>query len=114
MNDEQSVLPLEIDVHAVRALQRAGTDLVLLDCREEVEVSIARLDRSLHIPLRHIPARLAELEPHRRRRIVVYCHHGSRSLLVTQFLRERGFEAQNMAGGIDAWSCEVDRRLPRY
>jgi rhodanese-related sulfurtransferase len=45
----------------------------------------------------------------------VHCHHGGRSLRVTQFLRQRGFaQAQNMAGGIDAWSLRIDPTVPRY
>jgi rhodanese-related sulfurtransferase len=68
----------------------------------------------MHIPMREIPSRLSELGA-KEGHIVVHCHHGGRSLRVTQFLRQQGFEqAQNMAGGIDAWSVEVDAAVPRY
>ena len=67
------------------------------------------------IPMRTIPERLADLEPHRSGRIVVHCHHGVRSLRVARFLRERGFAiAQSMAGGIEAWAVEIDPAMPRY
>jgi rhodanese-related sulfurtransferase len=55
------------------------------------------------------------LAAHRDRRIVVHCHHGGRSLRVANWLRGQGFEqAQSMAGGIDAWSTEIDPAVPRY
>jgi rhodanese-related sulfurtransferase len=63
--------------------------------------------------MREIPGRLTELD--RDREIVVFCHHGSRSAMVVEFLRRQGFErAINMAGGIDAWSLVVDPEVPRY
>ena len=61
-----------------------------------------------------IAARVGELEPWRDRTIVVHCHHGVRSLRVTHWLRERGFAATSMRGGIDAWSAEVDPTVPVY
>jgi len=62
-----------------------------------------------------LAARVAELEPLRGRPIVVHCHHGGRSLKVAHWLRGQGFvNAQSMAGGIDQWSQEIDRAIPRY
>ena len=108
-------LPIEIDVRSVKQMLDGGEKFVLLDCREPDEVATAKIAGSMHIPMREVPARLAELEPSKAERIVVHCHHGGRSLRVTQFLRQQGFEqAQNMAGGIDAWSLEVDPSVPRY
>jgi rhodanese-related sulfurtransferase len=107
--------PQEIDVHAVQALLAGGESFLLLDCREPDEHAIARIGGAVLIPMQTIPERLAELEPHRTSRIVVHCHHGVRSLRVTRFLRERGFtSAQSMAGGIEAWSREIDPDVPRY
>jgi rhodanese-related sulfurtransferase len=109
------MLPIDIDVRSVKQLQDKGENFVLLDCREPSEVATAHINGSLTIPMREIPARLAELEPHKAGRIVVHCHHGGRSLRVTQFLRQQGFDqSQNMAGGIDAWSLEIDPTVPRY
>jgi rhodanese-related sulfurtransferase len=108
-------VPLEIDVQSVHKLREAGAEFLLLDCREPSEVATAHITGATHIPMREIPARLAELETHRDSRVVVHCHHGGRSLRVTQFLRQQGFaQAQNMAGGIDAWSLEIDSSVPRY
>jgi rhodanese-related sulfurtransferase len=105
----------EIDVQAVQALRAGGESFLLLDCREPDEQAIARIGGAVLIPMRTIPERLAELEPHRTARIVVHCHHGVRSLRVTRFLRERGFaRAQSMTGGIEAWSLEIDPATPRY
>jgi len=108
-------LPIDIDVRSVKQMQDSGEKFVLLDCREPNEVATAKIAGSVHIAMRQIPGRLAELEPHKDARIVVHCHHGGRSLRVTQFLRQQGFgQVQNMAGGIDAWSLEVDQAVPRY
>ena len=107
--------PIEIDVRTVKQMLDRGDTFALLDCREPDEVAEAKIAGSIHIPMREIPARLAELEAHKTGRLVVHCHHGGRSLRVTQFLRQQGFaQAQNMAGGIDAWSQEVDASVPRY
>lgn len=109
------MLPTDIDVLSVKQMLDAGEKFTLLDCRVPSEVATARIAGSLTIPMREIPSRLAELEPHKAGRIVVHCHHGGRSLRVTQFLRQQGFDqAQNMAGGIDAWSLEIDPAVPRY
>ena len=109
------MLPLEIDVLGVKQMLDAGEKFVLLDCREADEVATAKIPGSLHIPMREIPARLAELESHRQGRLVVHCHHGGRSQRVTHYLRQQGFpQVQNMSGGIDDWSLQVDPSVPRY
>lgn len=107
--------PLEIDVHAVKRLRDSEAAFLLLDCREPDEHVIARIPGAVLVPMGEIPERLALLAPHRDGRIVVHCHHGGRSLRVTRWLRAQGFTgAQNMAGGIDAWSVEIDPDTPRY
>ncbi len=85
----------------------------LLDCREPPEWAACRIEPAIHIPMGDIPARLQELDPDRP--IVVYCHHGVRSLGVVAALREAGFESvRSMAGGIDRWSREVDPSIATY
>jgi len=107
-------LSLDIDVRTIKQMLDQGEKFVLLDCREPGEVATARIAGTVHIPMRDIPGRLAEL-PQKNERLIVHCHHGGRSLRVTQFLRQQGFDqAQNMAGGIDAWSQEIDPTVPRY
>jgi rhodanese-related sulfurtransferase len=108
-------LPLEIDVHCVKALVDGGEEFLLLDCREPEEFNFARIPNSKLIPMQQIPGRVQELEAMRDKRIVVHCHHGGRSLRVTNWLRQQGFtQAQNMAGGIDDWSVQIDPSVPRY
>jgi rhodanese-related sulfurtransferase len=108
-------LPLEIDVNGVAALQAAGDDFLLLDVREPDEYAVASIAGSVLIPLSELQQRSGELESHRDRLIIVHCHHGGRSLRVTQALLAAGFEkVQNMAGGIDQWSQQVDSTVPRY
>jgi rhodanese-related sulfurtransferase len=109
------MLLLDIDVQSVRKLLDDKEPFLFLDCREDSEVATAKITGTTHIPMREISARLTELQPHQNGRVIVHCHHGGRSLRVTQFLRQQGFEkAQNMAGGIDAWSLEIDPAVPRY
>lgn len=108
-------IPLEVDVVTVKQMLDAGEEFTLLDCREVSEHEAANIAAAQLIPMREIPGKLAELEPLRDSRIVVHCHHGGRSMRVTQWLREQGFpHVQNMAGGIDAWSQLVDPKVPRY
>jgi len=86
---------------------------VLLDVREHDELAIAAVDGALHIPMREVPARLAELDP--AKPLVVMCHSGGRSRRVAEFLKGNGFpNVFNLNGGIDAWSTQIDSRVPRY
>lgn len=86
---------------------------VVLDVREPWEVATASLPGSVAIPMREIPARLAELPA--QRPVVCLCHHGMRSAQVGMFLERQGFDAVfNLTGGIDAWSRDVDPSVPTY
>jgi rhodanese-related sulfurtransferase len=86
---------------------------VLLDVREPVELEMARLDPSVHIPMGEIPARLTELD--RSKTIICMCRVGGRSAQVGEFLLQQGFTSVvNLAGGINAWSDEVDDSIPLY
>ena len=108
------MLPIELDVRSVQQMQAAGERFTLLDVREPHEVATAAIAGSIRIPMQQVPARLAELGD-KAGRIVVHCHHGGRSQRVTQYLRQQGYDqAQNMSGGIDAWSQQIDPAVPRY
>lgn len=108
-------IPLNIDVHAVKALLDDRTSFLLLDCREPDEYQVARIEPGQLIPMGELPGRLADLEAYRDQPIVVYCHVGGRSLRVVRWLRAQGFpQAQNMDGGIEAWSQLIDPSVPRY
>lgn len=108
-------LPIEVDVTTVKQMLDQGTEFTLLDCREVSEHQAANIAAATLIPMREFPSKLPELESLRDAHIVVHCHHGGRSLRVTQWLREQGFpNVQNMTGGIDAWSQLIDPSVPRY
>ena len=108
--------PLELSATAAAATLRASEPRpLLLDCRTAEEHATARIPSAVLIPMQELAGRVAELEAWRDRPIIVHCHHGVRSLRVATWLRTRGFTlVQSMAGGIDAWSTEVDPSVPRY
>lgn len=86
---------------------------LLLDVREEDEVRLCALPGSLHIPMNLIPLRHNELPDDIP--IIVYCHHGIRSLNVARYLAHVGFEnVANLQGGIDAWARQIDPTMARY
>ena len=86
----------------------------LIDVREPWEFQTAHIDGSVLVPMGDIPAR-AHQEFDADEHLVILCHHGARSLNVTVWLRNQGFEnVQSMRGGIDAWSGTIDPTVPRY
>ena len=104
----------EITAEEFAQRRASGEPVVLIDVREPWEFEAARLPDSVLMPMGDVPSRShAELDPDAH--IVVLCHHGQRSLAVTMWLREQGFDcAQSLAGGIDGWSQRIDPSLPRY
>jgi rhodanese-related sulfurtransferase len=107
---------MEVSPQEVQRRIDAGEKLHLIDVREPHEYAQARIEGSELIPMRSVPAQLQNLDARADEgMLIVYCHHGVRSLNVVSWLREQGIEAcQSMAGGIDAWSLTVDRTVPRY
>lgn len=90
-----------------------NTAYILLDVREDEEVTLASLPNHTHIPMHLIPLRHNELPDDQP--IIVYCHHGLRSQQVAMYLADAGFDnLYNLKGGIDAWSQTVDPSIPRY
>jgi rhodanese-related sulfurtransferase len=104
----------EISVEDVKGKMNAGESFMLLDVREPWEFETAQITGAKLMPMGDVPSRAhQELDPEEH--IVVMCHHGVRSMNVTVWLRQQGFEnAQSMRGGIDAWSWNVDEKVPKY
>jgi rhodanese-related sulfurtransferase len=103
----------EITPEQLKTLRDDG-GVTVLDVREPWEYQTARIDGSKHIPMGDVPARFnQELDPEDH--IVVVCHHGVRSMNVTAWLRQQGFEkVQSLQGGIDRWARQVDPSVPVY
>jgi len=93
----------------------AGEPVYLLDVREPAEHEYCRLPNSVLIPLGELSHRVGDVEPPPGSTVVVYCHHGIRSLSGAAILEANGIgEAYSLAGGIEAWSRLVDPSVPRY
>lgn len=112
------VTPREVKA-AMDAGRTAGPDgVLLLDCRRPDEYAVAKIDGAVLVPMDQVGGRLGELEGKtlgRDRTIVVQCHSGRRSLRVAAALRAAGFsDVKSLAGGIDLWSVDIDRAVPRY
>src|SRR5262245_24761463 len=107
-------MSIEITVRDLAQKLAAGEHVHLLDVRQPVETTLAALPGSQLIPLMELPRRVAEI-PTNGGAVVVYCHHGGRSLMAANFLLGNGFRnVVSLAGGIDAWSREIDPTVPRY
>jgi len=104
---------VEIEAAELKKEWTANPALVVLDVREPHEYEIARIEGARLMPLRELAGRLRELDG--RAEIVTHCHHGLRSLQAREILKGAGFaNVRSLAGGIDAWACEVDPNVPRY
>ena len=104
----------EIKPEEMKSLRDAGKSVTVIDVREPWEYQVANIAGSKHIVMGDIPARFnQELDPEDH--IVVVCHHGVRSMNVTAWLRQQGFEkVQSLQGGIDRWARQVDPSVPVY
>lgn len=106
----QQISPRELAIQLAN-----GRRVILLDVRQPVENQWAALPNSTLIPLQELPQRVAEIQVEPGTGLIVYCHHGIRSLSAAAFLENLGyFDVKSLAGGIDAWSREVDPTVPRY
>lgn len=103
-----SISPTELDERLTR-----GDALNLIDVREPFEFEIARVEGARLLPLSKFSEWIGALEP--QTETIVMCHHGVRSAQVCAYLAQNGFtKVFNLDGGIDAWSTEVNRTVPRY
>ncbi|WP_269538714.1 molybdopterin-synthase adenylyltransferase MoeB [Cerasicoccus fimbriatus] len=105
--------PMEVTVQDAHSLLQHENPPALLDVREDFEVAICKIDGARVIPLGELPERYTELDA--KQPLLVYCHHGMRSLKAAHFLRSKGVEtATSIAGGIDAWAREIEPGIARY
>ena len=113
MNDPST---WEITPQEVAEQLSSGQRIFLLDVREPEEYALAKLPEGELLPMGSVPGALSRLEGIAEEMpIVVYCHHGVRSLHVVAWLRTHGVEdCRSMAGGIDRYSREIDSIIPRY
>ncbi|HYD32807.1 MAG TPA: rhodanese-like domain-containing protein [Azospirillaceae bacterium] len=105
--------PLQIDVEELDRRRKARDAIVVLDVREPWETDLCAIDGSLLIPMSQVPQRIAEVSTDHP--IAVLCHHGGRSAMVTNWLRQHGYDrAINVEGGIDAWARRIDSSMRTY
>lgn len=112
----------QISANELNDLLKSQSEVVLLDVRQPDERAFAVIDTphasaDLFIPLGELQARVGEVEETKRASafLLVYCHHGVRSLAAANWLAGRKMEnVLNLAGGIDAWSMLVDPAVRRY
>ncbi|MCE9533313.1 MAG: hypothetical protein K8T89_19625 [Planctomycetes bacterium] len=105
----------QIHPEQLAAKMEAGETVYLLDVRQPWENEYCQLADSVLIPLPELPSRIDEVEPPEGALVVVYCHHGVRSLSGAAILQQAGFgNVASLSGGIEAWSVLVDPKVPRY
>lgn len=113
----------EISPREVKAMIDRGEPFTLIDCRTPLEYEIVRLPGATLLPIQEAAGQPEEIEALREKQgansgngpVIVYCHHGVRSLQMTMFLRQQGVTgAKSMAGGIDLWAIDVEPGMKRY
>lgn len=93
----------------------AGEPVYLLDVRQPNEHAFCHLADSTLIPLHELSGRLEDVAPPAGALVVVYCHHGVRSLSGAAILQQAGLKnVASLSGGIEAWSVLVDPTVRRY
>ncbi|HEX7896649.1 MAG TPA: rhodanese-like domain-containing protein [Planctomycetota bacterium] len=108
-------MPREISASDLAARLREGKATVVVDVREDWERAICALPNDTHVPLHSLVARAGEIVPPKDGAVVIYCHAGVRSWMAAQYLEHVGLkDVLSLAGGIDAWSVEVDPKVARY
>jgi adenylyltransferase/sulfurtransferase len=107
MTDDLQITPREVKERLDR-----GDAFLLVDCRQEWEHQLCRIEGAKLVPLNMLPHALDAFDGVEE--VVVYCHHGRRSLDAVVYLRQQGVNARSMMGGIERWSAEIDPTVPRY
>lgn len=108
-------MPKQVHPKVVSEMLEEGEKVYLLDVREPWEYQFCHLPNTVWIPLGELPSRMEEVTPDSDATVVVYCHHGVRSISGAAILEANGIPvAYSMAGGIEAWSVLIDPTIPRY
>jgi rhodanese-related sulfurtransferase len=102
----------QVTVAQLKERLDAGQATYLVDVRQPWEHEVAAIPGSVLVPLPELPGHLDEIDPPPGALVVVYCHHGVRSLSGAALLAHHG--AVSLAGGIEAWSLHIDPSVPRY
>lgn len=106
---------IEIEPAAVAALLEEKATFRLIDCREEDEWELTRIEQAHLLPLSEFGERFSQFLPDPDEHLVIQCHHGVRSGKAARFLRAKGYpNVWSMARGIEGWSNEIDSSVPRY
>lgn len=105
---------MDKEISALEASKlRDDPEVLFVDVREADELSICSIAGAIHVPMGTIPERLGDLP--KEKSLLVFCHHGMRSLRVAQYLKARGYDnVINLRGGIDAWAEFVEPEMSRY
>jgi rhodanese-related sulfurtransferase len=104
---------IEIAPRDVKSMMDRGEKFLFVDVREKWEFDTSAIEGAVLVPMREIPANLSKFEE--ADNIILFCHHGIRSLDAAAWLRSQDVTAaKSMAGGIDRWSAEIDPKVPRY
>jgi rhodanese-related sulfurtransferase len=108
-------VPRQITPAELSARMQKGEKPYFLDVRQDWENQLSRIEGSVLVPLDQLPARLDDVQPAQGQVIVTYCHHGMRSLSAAALLEQHGVKnVLSLSGGIEAWSTQVDPKVPRY
>jgi len=106
-------MDIEITVMQAKELREKNPSIQFLDVRESGEVEIGHISDALQIPLNFIPYSLEKIPQDET--LIVYCHHGMRSMKAVEYLKAKGFDnVVNLAGGIHEWSTKIDPTIPTY
>ena len=103
---------LQIDPCEVKKRLDSGAKMLLVDIRQEWEHKTCRIEGATLVPMETMASQLSLFES--AEEIVLYCHHGVRSLNAALMLRQQGIAARSMSGGIARWSEEIDSSVPKY
>jgi adenylyltransferase/sulfurtransferase len=107
MTDDIQILPRE-----VKQRLDTGAKMLLVDIRQEWEHKTCRIEGATLVPMETMASQLSLFQA--ANEVVLYCHHGVRSLNAALMLRQQGIAARSMSGGIARWSEEIDPSVPRY